>query len=414
MTALAGAFAAGPASADSAEAYIGSAAARGLNVSVVNPVTPSQTVQATLGSATAKASSALTATATGVGQVLPELLSTTKTASASSAKASDNPAEGCAKSLPLLDIVNLGIACGDAEASVSGNLPTAVSSGSVAGLTVDGQTALTALDAATKPIGEALSGVLDTVCSTLSQTCPATTTVQDLVDSVLKTRTLDVSVGKSDASVVTTAGSITSTAHASGAIVKLLPLPQVNALPSTEPLATIEISSAKATAVYDRATGKTAEPVADPALVRVKFNSVLTQSLGVNEIAVAPDKEVPILEGTPLESRIYVASGKVVTNPDGTKGAVADGVKLRLLMGLGESSVGALDGGITLELAHAEAGVAGAPAVVTPVIPVVNTPDIARELPRTGGNPLLPMAGVVVLGLAVLVRRATVRAAASR
>jgi hypothetical protein len=408
VTALAGAFTTGPASADTAEAYLGSAAARALNVSVVNPLDATQAVQATLGAATAKVTSALTADATGTGQATPVLPSTDVVASATKAKLTDDPAKGCAAALPTNDVVNLGLACGDAQASVAGDLPVAISEGSVAGLTVDGQTALSQLGAVTEPIGEALSGVLDQVCSALEQACPATTTVQDLVESVLNTRTLDVTVGKSTASVVTDAAHVTSTATASGATIKLLPLPQVNGVLSSEPLVTIEVAAAKAQAIYDRAAGSTAEPTYDPALVRVKFNTVLTQSLGVSEVTVAPGQDVPILQGTPLESRIIVAAGKVVTNPDGTKGAVADGVKLRLLQGLGESSPGALDGGITLELAHAEAGVAGTAATRTPI--TVTTPDIARELPRTGGNPFIPMAGVAVLVLAVIVRRATVRA----
>jgi hypothetical protein len=415
VTALASAFVAGPADAATLETYLGSAAARGLNVKVVNPLTPSQNVQATLGSAVAKAASDLTASATGSGQVLPELLSTTRSAAATAGK-TDDPAAACALAQNLVDVVAVGVACGDAKASVENNLPVALSEGSIAGLTVDGQTALgiTGLNAVTTTIGSTLGSVLNTVCSSLSATCPATTTVQDLVSSILNTRTLDVSVGKSTASVVTDANKITSSSTASGAVVKILPLPQVNALPSTEPLATIEIASAKASAVYDRAAGQTLTPTFDPALVRVKFNTVLTQTLGMSELAVVPGQDIPILVGTPFESRIIVGAGRIVENADKTKGAVADGVKLRLLMPLGESAAGALDGGITLELAHAEAGVAGAPAVAdAPLVPL-NTPDIARELPRTGGTPWIPVAGVAVLALAVLVRRTAVKASVDR
>jgi LPXTG-motif cell wall-anchored protein len=413
VTVLAGAFVANPAGADSAEAYMGSAAARGLNISVVTPLDAAKNFKATLGAASAKATSALTAEATGTGQVLPDLLSTSRTASASAQKLNDNPDKGCALPLNLVDVVDLGIACGDAQASIANDLPVAISEGSVAGLTVDGKTALDRLDAVTEPIGATLETVLDTVCTSLSQACPATTTVEDLINSILDTRTLDVSVGKSTASVVTEAGKVTSSAQASGAVVKILPLPQVSGLPSTEPLATIEVSSAKATAVYDRVTG-TSVPAADPALVRVKFNTALTQSLGVNEIAVQPGVTQDILAGTPLHSRIIVAGTQNVTNPDKSVGAIADGVKLQLLMPLGESAAGALDGGVTLELAHAEAGVAGAPKEVTPIVPQVQLPDVPRELPRTGGNAWLPIAGASVLALAVLVRRTVLKAAPGR
>jgi hypothetical protein len=417
VTALSGAFVAGPATADNAEAYLGSAAARGLNVSLVNPLDASQTLQATLGSASANVSSALTAEATGVGQVLPDLATTKKVASASAQSPTKDAGSECAKALGLADVVNLGLACGSASATVANNLPSAFSEGSVAGLTLDGQTALAGLNSVTTVIGSTLNSALDTVCNTIKGvSCDATTTVKDLVTSVLQTRTLDVSVGKSTSSVVTDANKVTSSAQASGAIIKILPLPQVSGLPSTDPIATIEVGSAKATAVYDRVAGQSLEPVADPALVRVRFNSTLTNALNVHELAVAPNQDVPILAGTPLESRIIVSGKQIVTNPDGSRGAIADGVKLRLLMPLGESKPGALDGGITLELAHAEAGVAGKAAHITPLVPNLETPrsDGPAELPRTGGTPWIPFVGVGVLGLAVLVRRTTVRAAASR
>jgi LPXTG-motif cell wall-anchored protein len=311
--------------------------------------------------------------------------------------------------LPANDYVSLGLACGDANASVANNLPSAYGEGSVAGLTLDGQVALANLDTVTTPVGDALSGVLDTVCDTIGETCPATQTVEDLIESVLNTRTLDVTVGKSIAKVDTTADNITSTATANGAVINILPLPVLNGVSSGEPLAKIEVGAAKATAVYNRAAGTTAEPTFDPAVVRITFNTVLNLA----PIELAPDQDITILADTPLESRIIVGAGSVVTNADGTKGAVADGVKLQLLEPLGASNATAKDGGITLELAHAEAGVAGQPKIVTPPPALTtNTPDIARELPKTGGNPFIPMAGVVVLAVAVLVRRTTVKAAA--
>jgi hypothetical protein len=63
------------------------------------------------------------------------------------------------------------------------------------------------------------------------------------------------------------------------------------------------------------------------------------------------------------------------------------GVKLDLLQGV--------SGGVVLELAHAEAGVAGAPA--SKASPVA----APKSLPRTGGLPLWPLAlGVVALAAA--------------
>jgi hypothetical protein len=417
VTALAAAFVAGPASADSAEVYVGSAAARGFHVSVVSPVDGS-VAAVTLGSATASVDSTIKATATGAGQIAPVVGGTVRTATATKGAAAVGSAPECKLPVDLVGIIDLGLACGDATASTANDLPVATAEGSVVGLTVDGQTAVTTLtDALPVDIGETLSGLLDTVCDTLDAACPATTTVQDLVSSVLKTRTLDVSVGKSTSSAVTDASTITSKATASGAVVKILPLPQVNGLPTTEPVATIEVGSASATAVYNRASGTTATPTFDPAVVRVKFNASLAQLVGTKQVVVPEGTELPILEGTPLESKIIVGAGRIVHNADGTDGAVADGVSLRLLMPLGESTPGALDGGITIELAHAEAGVAGKAAVVTPPPSLQDVPrgDIptAKELPRTGGTPWIPFAGVGVLAIAVLFRRASLRANAS-
>jgi hypothetical protein len=156
-------------------------------------------------------------------------------------------------------------------------------------------------------------------------------------------------------------------------------------------VATIEVSSAKATAVYDRTKG-TSNPSWDAALVRVHLNSALQ----VADFAVPVGQTQTILAGTPLESTITVANGSTVKNADGSVGAVADGVSLQLLKGI--------NGGISLQLAHAEAGVAGSPAVAPTVVQAVN------QLPRTGGTPWIPMAGTGILALAFITRRAAVRA----
>ncbi len=119
----------------------------------------------------------------------------------------------------------------------------------------------------------------------------------------------------------------------------------------------------------------------------VRLSTPLTGNV---DIPVAPGETVTILQGTPLESTITVADGSTTKNPDGSVSSVADGVKLELLKGV--------NGGIVLELAHAEAGAAGSPAVLGSIIDV-------PELPRTGGTPWIPVAGIGAVGLAVLARR---------
>jgi hypothetical protein len=64
-----------------------------------------------------------------------------------------------------------------------------------------------------------------------------------------------------------------------------------------------------------------------------------------------------------------------------------------------------LPGGILLELAHAEAGVGGAPAQLI----TIAAPEVPRELPRTGGPAVLPMVAVAGLGLALAARRTIAR-----
>ncbi|MFP5328506.1 MAG: hypothetical protein ACLGHT_13600, partial [Acidimicrobiia bacterium] len=197
----------------------------------------------------------------------------------------------------------------------------------------------------------------------------------------------------------------------------------------------IIIGSAKATATYDRLTGKTKDVSFDPAIVTIRVNTPttravgeLTQLVGVDpsEIKITPGtlvetlpktalvgpcsdhaQAICILEGTPFESRVILAGGRTVTNEDGSVGAEADAVRIQLVKNIAQltPTLDVLAGGIDLSLAHAEAGIAGAPAQVTPP-----TPELTRELPRTGGFPVLPAAAVGLFGLAVVSRRILAKA----
>ncbi|PLS75518.1 MAG: hypothetical protein CYG61_06880 [Actinobacteria bacterium] len=389
---LASVFTAGPASAQStAEAFLGSASGRALNIQLLGQGT-------TLGVATSKVTSQLTAVAEGAGQLANS--GTTARVDLSGSGSSDRP-DTCAVALPVADILGVGLACGSANGSINGNNPVANSEGRVAGVTLDVENIL-GLAGLNAPL---TSLVNETVLETAKETVaglplnlgetltPVVDTVDSTVKDLLNTRTLELTAGKSTSSVVTDAGKVTSSATASGAEIKILPvrLP-VNGV-DVGPLATITVSSASAKAVYDRATG-TSTPSFDPSLVTVKLGPSALLPTGT-EIKVPVGASQTILQGTPLESDIIVAAGRNVTNADGTVGAIADGVKLHLLKGI--------NNGILVELAHAEAGVGGTPAAAAPIVPNV-------ELPRTGGTPWIPLAGMSVLGLAVLVRRLLVRA----
>jgi len=453
VAALAGAVITGPAQADSPEVFSGSAAGSALDLSVLGK-------QATFGVSAAQANSTGAAKARGIGQATTTVeaidaevgtYGSDKTATAA-AGTSETKAKSCQTPtlLPedIPEFINVGLVCSAAAASGKDGAPSASAEGSVAEASLDAELVVADLPADTGDIGGTLAGVLDPVCALLEQSCPATTTVKDLVESVLKTQTLDIELGKSTSSVTTTAGTVTSNATAAGAVIKILPLPQVNGLPATEPVVTITIGDAKATATYDRSTGK-ATPSVDPALVRIEFNSALTDSLELTEIVLRPSdllnlndvlgnlptesqpairscddgRAICILDG-PLESRIYLASGSAKVNDDGSATAVADAVRVDLLMGLTElladNGGGELVGdasapGVRLALAHAEAAVGGQPLQVTPTTEAEPPAELPRgevpvELPRTGGLPVVPFLGSGLLGLAFLLRRATAKA----
>ena len=495
VAALAGSLVGGPARAASPEVFQGSAAGTALDLAILGK-------QVTLGTSAAKADSTGKAEAKGAGvltSTVPEVdnaltLKSTEQVATASNGSTDNKAKSCGKVVAPIEALSIGLACSSATAT-SGSAPSAKGEGSVAEAGVDASTVidqlievveivenagptpqdLSAVKDAISEIGGTVSGLLDPVCGAAQDNdapelvCDATTTVKDLVTSVLKTKTLEVGVGTTTSSVDTTDSSVSAKAAASGAVVKLLPLPQVNGLPSTEPVVTITVGEATASATYDRGAG-TATGKADPAIVRIKFNTVLTDALAdelddklpaglsLKNIVLTPSmlldlenelgdgvegviepceggRAVCILPGSPLESRIYLATSKVTTNPDGSVVATADAVRMELvtstdfqdLMGTVNDAAAEHDvdldlngPGVRLALAGVEAGVGGRPAQVTkqndggPSSPTL-TPELSRtlppsELPRTGGTPLIPLVGATALALAVIGRRVAAKA----
>ncbi|HVL93176.1 MAG TPA: hypothetical protein VM264_07515 [Acidimicrobiales bacterium] len=387
---LASAFVTGPAAADTPESFVGSAAGRALDLKVLGQAT-------TLGVTTAKVTSGRTAVSEGVGQTL--LGGSTQRAEVNG-DGTDTKPEACTLALPVIDVLNIGLACGSATAAVTGGNPSASSVGKVAGVDLSLDSLLGSLG-----LDGLLTGTVDTVEQTLcgdagvvtglpvnGLLCPVVNTVTGTVTDLANTKTLDVVLGQSTTNITTDAGKVVARATANGGEIRILPL-RVDALGvDLGPLATITIGSATATAEYDRSSGR-ATPTADPSLVTIKLGA--TALLPATTINLPVGVSETILAGTPLESDIVVAAGRTTTNPDGTVSAVADGVRLHLLKGV--------SGGIELSLAHAEAGAGGSVAQVSPIVTNV-------ELPRTGGTPWMPMLGVGVLGLAVLVRRTLLQA----
>ena len=392
-----------PASADTPERMVGVAAGRALDLSLLGQ-------NLSFGDATGTVTSTLDPVAKAAGQVLPSLVGAT---SATTSTGTKQDGETCG--LPQLpdpvgDIVDLGVACSTSVASVVDGLKNATSNGYVASLGLDAGSLLETLGLPnvladvpiadlTDPVQAALAPLTGPLADAAGIDLDTTVdTIEDLLQELLTTRVLDVSLGKATSSVLTTAASLTSTGTAEGATIKLLPI--TTALGEI-PLAVIKIGSSQATASYDRQTAK-ATPSFSAALVTIDLAPALGLPAALSHIEIAPGQTQTILAGTPLESTIRIADGRVENLADGGVKAIADGVSLELLKGIGASSPTAMDGGVVLQLAHSEAEVAGAPAVNTPTAEVL----AQTELPRTGGTPWVPLAGIGILAIALVGRRA--------
>lgn len=378
----------GPAAADTPEVFAGTATARALHLSLLG-------TSITVGSSNAFANSTPSAKANGAGVLL--VPGTASSAEANGPNASQTPPKACAINLPINGILVLSAACSESSASTTNNMPTASSAASVAsidvgavGLVVDLlQPILDVLvpiadqvvGQVTSTIQPVLGGALDPLLGSLG--IEADEPVQSLIDALQDVTNLaQIRLGLSTSQVTTIAGKVTAVGNAQAGEVDVLP----GLTTAGGPLISVVVGSARATSEYDRGTGKST-PSFDPAILTLRV-------LGIT-VPVALGSPVTLFPGTVLESTISLGAGRAVTNPDGTVGSVADGVKLELLKGL--------NGGIVLELAHAESAAGGARATVSPKPPP--PPVAGRELARTGGGePLLPIGAGLLLG-AFFVRR---------
>lgn len=397
-TLLGGALVAGPAQSAQTitvkpEAFAAAASARALDVNVLGQ-------RLTFGDTFAKGSKTVTngveslvAEASGAGQ-LSLIGNTTQTSKLTTVGSQTNPEKCAGVALPaaISNILSVGVACSTSAASVAaGGLLSAASSGNVAGIDLSANTVL-----GTLPIG----GLADTLLGLVPDLpIDVETPVKELVDSVLKTKTLDVSVGDAISEIKSTADTVTAQSNAAAVTIKLLPTPDLKGVIQSQPILTITAAQASAKVVYDRLTGNVLNASFDPALVRIKCTLAVLCN-GLAEIVVAPGQDIEIGKpGDLLHVRIAVASGKIIDDPVLGKKAVSDGVAIQLLDGL--------SGGIQLNLAHAEAGAIVNPAKTSVLdIPAV---DISRQgppqLPRTGAEDALPLAIAAVAILALAGRR---------
>lgn len=381
------------------EVFLGSAAGTALRINALGQ-------DATIGGSKAAMDSTLKATASGIGSITA--LATNKSAVTGMGQTDPASGERClTPSLPVT-AVSVGLACTRSATELVAGVPKASSLGYITGLNVSANNVLTTL-----PIDlndNAVVSILEGVFGTLpAATHTVTDTIGQVLDKLVETQTLSAKIGPSTSEVSGTVATVTSVSEAKAGQIDILPTGALDG----GPLLSIIVGSAKATATYDRVSGKST-PTVDPSVVTVKLGKTPLLPAG-KTVTVAPgasecfldDVVLPVL-GAPLASCITVADGKTSESIDPATGkkvvsAVADGVKLELLKGL--------NGGIVLELAHAEASVAGSPAVTPPVnpeAPLLSAPP--SELPRTGGLPLLPLVGTSLMGLAAFARRLVVRA----
>jgi hypothetical protein len=215
---------------------------------------------------------------------------------------------------------------------------------------------------------------------------------------------LSVRVGPAASQATTTGSEVLSVGQAAGAVIDVLPGLSPLGAPLLQVIvgdATASVTVTRAAASENGAATAVATPDFDAAIVRVRLGLPLLGD--VTDIPVSLGAPITLLAGTPLESTIAVGAGSTGTGANGTKFAVADGVSLQLLKGL--------QGGIGLELAHAEAAGGGQSAVFriqqqTPAPVPVPQPELAR----TGGlDAWLPIFGAGLL-LAALGLRRLVRA----
>jgi len=373
------------------EAYIASASARGLDINLLG-------THVSVGTSGALIQSTPKAQAQGAGVLL--VAGTVANALAEGGTQSSNPPKACVLNLPLLGLITIATACGEAAATIGNNLPAAAANGVVAAIDLGGSLLTPLIQQVGALVGQTVGAVLDPLLALLggllqpllgSLNLSVNSLVDDLLDGLQRaTSVLRVTVGPSSSSASTTAAKVSATGTAQGAVVEVLP--GLSALGA--PLATITVGAAKATVDVTRPAASQAGPVIatatpsfEASVVRVDLGLPLLGN--VTSIPVSLGAPLTLLAGTPLESTIALGGGSVTDGPNGSKVAVADGVSLQLLKGL--------SGGIGLALAHAEAAGGGVSAQISiqEKLPPVVQPQ--PELPRTGGMAWFPMLGAVLL-----------------
>jgi membrane anchored protein len=330
---------------------------------------------------------------------LPCLSESSQTSSApGDVAAQGTGTEKCASNLSV-GIVELITSCGQSNSYIEANRPVSLNKAGVATLNIGltnlgGLLGLNAADSTNKLVDSVtslLSGILGTVQG-IAPVAPldlkgAVQQVLDQLKGASLAKLATIQAGFSTTNVSNESGSITNVvSSAAGSQIGLLGL--TNAL--TDGLVVVDVSAARALATWNDVTG-TASSSSTPAVATIKVKDLLnlvpgdyltsTVDAGLLNGLLAP------LSGTILDSGIELASA---TPPQQGNNVVAStsGVALRLLRGLGESAVGARDGGLSLRLAAADVRLAG---------DIVKAAVVQPALPTTGGATYLFLAAAAIL-----------------
>ena len=396
-----------------AESFIATAAARGLDLNLFG-------TRVTIGQSSALVNSTPMARASGAGVAL--VSDTVSTSEVNAANQSATPPKACVLNLPVASLLTVELACGESRVDTNNGAPSAFGAGSVAGVDLLGTTLLQPIIDLLRSLLNALLPVVDqtvgTVTNTLtpalggllgglagnlglgtgSNVAPVSGLVNNLLTGIERaTALLDVKVGDSTASAVTSANAVTATATAAGAQIDLLP----GLALSGAPLLSIIVGQARSVSIFDRGTARST-PSFDAAVARVRLGLPLAGAT-VTDIPIQLGAPLTLLAGTPLETTISLGAGRTVTDPStGSVASYADGVSIQLLKGL--------NGGIGLELAHAETGAGGQTRLVSQQQVVTPEPTLAK----TGNDPWLPLTGAGLLLVALGIRRRVLAAEPAR
>jgi hypothetical protein len=328
---------------------------------------------------------------------IPCTESSVETSSAPDGAAGDG-LDTCAQHLQLA-ILDVSTACANSASKIDSGMPVTLNKGGVALLNLDllnlpnllGLNVAQTKDQLVDTVSSLVGNVLGTVQGLLPV---APVDLKGAVDSLLGqisnlniTRLATIQAGTTSTNATAAGAGTSLAAEATGGRIGLLGI----ANPLEDGLVIIDVSAARAVASWDNATGM-ASSSATPAVASVKVRDLLNLVPGDYLTAAIPALQLnnllAPLAGTVLDSSVEAASATPAqSGPNVT--ASTSGVVLRLLKGLGESALGAHDGGLTIRLAAADVAVSGE---------IVQPAQAAPALPHTGGPTTAFLLGAALLG----------------